>query len=969
MNLLDALFRPPQFEDEEKTRKAFLLHVILWVLIVVALLYFLYSLLASRPIHSRLLSQISFALSANILLLILTKHGFVRLAAILQIVALWGFFTVTAWTAAGVHHEAYQIGYACVIAVAGVILGLRGALITAALSILSGGMMMIAANTGLMSFKPPDSALVIWVVSAILFPVLAVIQYLSDRLLRTALSRSQISEASYRLLANNIKDHLWLMDLNFRTTYMSPSAEKARGYTFEEFAGLPLEKRLTPPSIEKAMAFYKQEIDKVLADPNYYPEEPLEIEVYCKDGSTLWLETTYSAIRDKKGRPTSILGVGRDITERKWVEEQSRSNEERFRLLAENARDTIWTMDMNLQYTYMSPYVKQILDYTPEEYVKLPLSDVLAPESLQRCLQCLDEELMIEKRPDKNPLRSRTLELEHIARDGRMVPVEMKLTFIRDREGVATGILGYTRDITDRRRAEEELRKSEDKYRTLIETTNTGFVIIDHEGRVLDANPEYVRLTGHRELKEIKGRSVIEWTAEHDKDRNMEAVRECFDKGSIKNMEISYVNSHGRVTPIELNATCLTVDGKIQTITLCRDITDRRRADEEKHALEERLQRAEKMEALGTLAGGVAHDLNNVLGVIVGYAELLAIDSDPSSRHGQRLSKIMNASEKASAIVQDLLTLARRGVPGRKVLNLNQIILDYQSSLEYEKLISYHGAVRIQSELDADLLNISGSHVHLGKALSNLISNAAEAMPGGGTLTVRTFNQYLDKPIHGYDTVREGDYVVLAVTDTGEGIPAADLQRIFEPFYTKKVMGRSGTGLGLAVVWGTVKDHQAYINVQSEEGKGSTFTLYFPVTRDELSQEPAAISAAAYTGRGETILVVDDVQEQRELATEILKKLNYQVFSAAGGREAVAHVREKPVDLMILDMIMEPDMDGLDTYRSVLKIRPKQKAIIVSGFSETDRVSKAQSLGAGAYLRKPYVMEKLGLAVRRELDR
>jgi CheY-like chemotaxis protein len=271
--------------------------------------------------------------------------------------------------------------------------------------------------------------------------------------------------------------------------------------------------------------------------------------------------------------------------------------------------------------------------------------------------------------------------------------------------------------------------------------------------------------------------------------------------------------------------------------------------------------------------------------------------------------------------------------------------------------------------LEEDLLNISGSSVHLGKTLYNLISNASEAMPTGGTVAVKTRNQYLDKPLQGYDAIQAGDYVVLSVSDTGEGIADADLRRIFEPFYTKKIMGRSGTGLGLAVVWGTVKDHNGYINVQSELGKGTVFTLYFPVTREEMTADAPAAAISEYMGKGETILVVDDVKEQRELATGMLGSLNYNVSSVSSGEEAVAYMKEHEVDLMVLDMIMEPGMDGLDTYQSVLKIRPRQKAIIVSGFSESERVKTAQDIGAGAYVRKPYIKAKLGLAVRKELDR
>jgi len=234
---------------------------------------------------------------------------------------------------------------------------------------------------------------------------------------------------------------------------------------------------------------------------------------------------------------------------------------------------------------------------------------------------------------------------------------------------------------------------------------------------------------------------------------------------------------------------------------------------------------------------------------------------------------------------------------------------------------------------------------------------------------VQTSNQYLDSPLQGYDQIREGDYAVLSISDTGEGIASRDLKRIFEPFYTKKVMGRSGTGLGLAVVWGTVKDHSGYINVQSKEGEGSTFSLYFPVTRDTLPAEAPTVLKSEYLGKGESILVVDDVQEQRNLAQSMLISLNYKVQTVGSGEEAQAYLKTHEADLIVLDMIMEPGMDGLETFERVRAIRPQQKAIIVSGYSESERVKAAKDLGAGTYVRKPYIREKLGLAVRRELDR
>jgi CheY-like chemotaxis protein len=251
----------------------------------------------------------------------------------------------------------------------------------------------------------------------------------------------------------------------------------------------------------------------------------------------------------------------------------------------------------------------------------------------------------------------------------------------------------------------------------------------------------------------------------------------------------------------------------------------------------------------------------------------------------------------------------------------------------------------------------------------NLLSNAAEAIGDGGEVVLMTKNRYLDRPVAGYEEIREGDYVVLTVSDSGRGISAEDLGKIFEPFYTKKVMGRSGTGLGLAVVWGTVKDHHGYVDVRSEEGKGSLFTLYFPVCREEIPGDGKGGPAESYQGRGEQILVVDDVAEQRELASAMLRGLGYRVRAVASGEEAVRDLTTSRADLLVLDMIMDPGMDGLDTYRKIIEIRPGQRAVIVSGFAETDRVVEAQSLGAGAYVRKPYVKERLGLAVRNELDR
>jgi CheY-like chemotaxis protein len=385
--------------------------------------------------------------------------------------------------------------------------------------------------------------------------------------------------------------------------------------------------------------------------------------------------------------------------------------------------------------------------------------------------------------------------------------------------------------------------------------------------------------------------------------------------------------------------------------------------------LEERLQRAEKMEALGTLAGGVAHDLNNVLGVLVGYSELLMLDAPEGSSLRDHALNILQAGQRATAIIQDLLTLARRGVAISQTVNLNSIIRDFWKTPEFERLKVHHPKVVFRMDLAAELFNIKGSPVHLEKTIMNLLVNGAEAASGKGEVVIRTENTYVDKPLPEYEETHEGEYVLLTVADTGTGISGEDLPRIFEPFYTKKVMGRSGTGLGLAVVWGTVKDHNGYIDVRSELGTGSAFRLYFPVSRESLTEDLGPASRSEYMGRGETILVVDDVPEQRNLALAMLSSLGYRAQAVASGEEAVEYLENQTVDLLVLDMIMEPGIDGLETYKQILTNHPTQRAIIVSGFSETDRVRQAQALGAGAYVRKPYILEEIGLAIRRELDK
>ncbi|MHB8772159.1 MAG: PAS domain-containing hybrid sensor histidine kinase/response regulator [Syntrophales bacterium] len=561
-------------------------------------------------------------------------------------------------------------------------------------------------------------------------------------------------------------------------------------------------------------------------------------------------------------------------------------------------------------------------------------------------------------------------EVELVTARGETVPVWRKGKAIYDKDGTFIGAVVYNRDITDRKRADDALRESEIRFRELFSSMTSGAAICEAKDDGADFLFKDINraseLSSGVTRAEVVGRSVADVFPGIRDMGLVDMFRRVWRTG-IAEEQTAAPYSDGRLSRWYENRVYKLPSGEI--VVISDNVTERKRLEREGFDLQERLRRSEKMQALGQLAGGVAHDLNNVLGVLVGYSEILAEKIPEGSPLRKYITNILNSSLKGASIIEDLLTMARRGVSGSAVINLNRVVSDFFDSPVYEKLRDVHPRVTFQSALDDGLWNIRGSAIQLEKTVMNLISNAAEAIGGEGTVTVKTENCYLDKAVQGYDEVKAGEYAVLTVADDGTGVAAADLDKIFEPFYTRKAMGRSGTGLGLAVVWGTVKDHHGYINVQSEEGKGATFTLYFPVTRETEATAPQKPPVERFMGRGESILVVDDVASQREMAAVMLTNLGYQVELAASGEEAVAQVKARTFDVLILDMIMEPGIDGLETYKRVREINPHQKALLVSGFSETERVREAQSLGAGAYVKKPYVREKIGLALRQELDR
>ena len=698
-------------------------------------------------------------------------------------------------------------------------------------------------------------------------------------------------------------------------------------------------------------------------------EAPYEVVGLRKDGSSYPLEIQGKNI--PFDNETARVTEFRDITERLRAEQDLKDSQEMFRAIGYAARDAIIMVDNEGKIAYWSRAGEAMLGYREEDALGRRLHRMLAPD---RYLEGFKQAFEAFQHTGEGAVVGRTIELAARHRDGSEVPMELSLASVR-LKGLWHAV-GIMRDISERKKTEEALRKSEEKYRLITESITETIWTMDLDYHFTYVSPTSRHIMGWT-ADEILVLSLKQLLPEAEHQKALTAMAQMVAEGErsgdyrrSRTLELEFRHKNGHRVWTEVTATIiLDKRGRPDAfLGVTRDVSKRKQAEAERLELLEKLSRSRKMEALGLLAGGVAHDLNNVLSGIVSYPDLILMDLPADSPLAASVMTIKDSGLKAAAIVQDLLTLARRGVTAFEVINLNDIVSDVIRSPEHHKLVGFHPDVDFQVACEPNLPNLEGSPIHLKKTVLNLIANAAEAQPGGGLVRISTESRYVDQPLAGYEKVAEGEYILLRVADRGHGIAEEDLARIFEPFYTKKVLGRSGTGLGMAVVWGTVQDHKGYIDIRSETGKGTVFELYFPMSRKARQDHPAP-SQDAIRGRNESILVVDDIQEQREIASRILSRLNYAVTTVSSGEKAVAFLKANAVDLVILDMIMDPGMDGLDTYREITAVRPAQKVIIASGYAETERVKTALDMGVGQYLKKPYTLEKIGMAVRRELDR
>jgi two-component system cell cycle sensor histidine kinase/response regulator CckA len=645
------------------------------------------------------------------------------------------------------------------------------------------------------------------------------------------------SEGLYRMIANNVSDILWTMDLHYKFTYVSPSVIKVRGLSVEEALSERLDEMLTPESLKIALQAIEGEENRRRNNPdNRGIKQTIELEQYRKDGSTIWTENEIKYLFDQDRRPVGIIGVTRDISKRKSIETALRQSEEKFRSIAENSKEVIWMMDMNLRFSYINPHIEHTMGYTPTEYLEMPLDKLMTSASLDACMLLMGDELENERRDDQNPNRSRVIEVEHLHKNGKIVYSEIKMAFIRDSSGRAIGILGITRDISESKR--------------------------------LDA---------------------------------------------------------------------------------------------EQKAMEERLHRLEKMEALGTLAGGISHDFNNLLMGIQGYTSLMLQDLDVSHPHYERLKRIEEQVQSGANLTNQLLGVARGGRYEVKPTDINEILKKSSSMFGRTKK-----EIIIHEQYGKDLWIVEVDRGQMEQVFMNLYVNAWQAMPGGGEISLQTENVLLDDVQAIPKSVNPGKYVKIFVTDTGMGMDERTKERIFDPFFTTKGMGR-GTGLGLATVYGIVKGHKGMIHVDSKPGCGTTFNIYLPASEKEAEKEKMAIETIT-RGR-ETILLVDDEKMVIEVSRELLESLGYQVYAAGSGQEAIAVYMEKrsEIDLVILDMIM-PGISGGETFDRLREINSGIRVLLSSGYSINGQAQEILDRGCNGFIQKPYRLEEFSRRVKGILD-
>ncbi|MDY7032197.1 MAG: PAS domain S-box protein [Thermodesulfobacteriota bacterium] len=549
-----------------------------------------------------------------------------------------------------------------------------------------------------------------------------------------------------------------------------------------------------------------------------------------------------------------------------------------------------------------------------------------------------------------------TYEYRFQCKDGTYIWVRDEMKLVRNKDGRPLEIVGYWVNINEYRKSEETLRESEERFRSLAENAPDIIFTLNKEGAWTYVNPAFEEILGYSR-DEVIGKYAIGIINEEHARNHIHLFKRIRDeKETIKNESIHLTHKDRSERLFNTSASCnADLQGNMTGVVgLLKDITEHRR-------LEAQFRQSQKMEAIGTLAGGIAHDFNNILMGIQGRTSLMLIDTDSSHPHFEHLRGIEDYVKSAADLTKQLLGFARSGKYEVKSTDLNEVIKGQNRMFGRTKK-----EIAIRGKYEEILWTVEVDQGQIGQVLLNLYVNAWQAMPNGGSLYVQTENVMLDENAVKPFDLEPGRYVRISVTDTGIGMDKETQQRIFDPFFTTKEMGR-GTGLGLATVYGIIKNHGGIINVHSEKGVGSTFSIYLPASEKEPTEE-MQVQEDFLKGK-ETILLVDDEEMIIDVSEQLLKKMGYRVFLARGGREAVKvyKTNKDKIDLIILDMIM-PDMGGAEAYDRMKEINPDMRVLLSSGYAENGLAMEILERGCDGFIQKPFNMKQLSQKIREILE-
>ena len=645
----------------------------------------------------------------------------------------------------------------------------------------------------------------------------------------------------------------------------------------------------------------------------------------------------YSKPQRVGGQVTGRVWSFRDVTERARAESALRESEERYSLVSDNIVDVIWTTDLGLRITYVTPSVTRFCGYTPEEMLDLPLERLFTPASLAQARRTLAEALG--DSGTRGRAGGRTLEVEIVRKNGTTLWAEFTITFLRDREGVARGILGVARNISERKLAEDALRQTVQRLSlqsAVMEAAANAIVITDPSGTIQWVNPAFTALTGYGSAEAV-GKNPRILSSGRQSPAFYAAMWKTIVAGEVWTGEVvnrrkdgSLYTERMTITPVRES------DGHTSHfVAIKEDVTARQ-------AMAERLRQAQRLEAVGRLAGGVAHDFNNLLQAMLGLTQLSRVHGDDLAGSPERLGELEELLHRGAQLTQQLLLFSRREEPRVERFELNQAIQDTAKLLR--RLLPAN--VTLQFELASERLGVSADRGQIGQVWMNLAVNAADAMPDGGRLTVRSGRA-------------DEQHVWFSVSDTGHGIADDIRDRIFEPFFTTK-SAQSGTGLGLAVVHGIVTQHGGRVEVSSTVGKGTTFRVVLPRggPEDAAAADAGAAARTLPRGAGQRVLLVEDNAAVRQTFERLLTRLGYQVTTAGSAEEAEGLALIRPFPLLLTDMML-PGLSGADLAERLRQRWPDLQVILMSGYTDDDEIRRHAARGSLRFLQKPVDLEAL----------